>query len=391
MNGLYAFALIFVIYAIGDMVATKTKAVISMMLVASFIFAIGFWNGLPSTIFADSALQSVANVGVGLLLVHMGTTINLRDLLKEWKTVVLVIVSTVAICLSVFFIGKLFIDEHMALIGAPILGGGIVAFLIMSDVMENIGDSIVLFGSLVLIFQSVAGLPLASLLCKKEGYRLREKIRSGDLYLTEDLTDEDDSATPRHKLFPIIPEKYHSDNYTIAKLALVASLASWLSDLTGGKVNMLIICLVLGVIFSEIGFLEESALIKANGFTLIIGATLVNAFSSLANTTPIMLISMIKPLLIVIVVGLAFCAIFSILMGKIFKLSWYMSFAMGVTALVGFPGTFIVSNEVSKAVGETPEEQEIILQQILPKMIISGMVSVSIVSVIFAGIMVGWV
>ena len=47
MNGLYALTIILLIYAIGDLVATKTKAIISMLFVAAVIFAVCFWNGLP--------------------------------------------------------------------------------------------------------------------------------------------------------------------------------------------------------------------------------------------------------------------------------------------------------------------------------------------------------
>ncbi len=111
MNGLYALTIVFVVYALGDMIATKTKTIISMLFVASVVFAIGFWNGLPATIFTDSALQGFASVSVGLLLVHMGTTIKLKNILKEWKTVVIVLCSTVAICLGVYFIGSLFIER----------------------------------------------------------------------------------------------------------------------------------------------------------------------------------------------------------------------------------------------------------------------------------------
>lgn len=64
---------------------------------------------------------------------------------------------------------------------------------------------------------------------------------------------------------------------------------------------------------------------------------------------------------------------------------------MASTALFGFPGTFIVSNEVANASADNEEEKEIILQNIMPKMIISGMVSVSIVSVVVAGLMAGMV
>lgn len=104
-----------------------------------------------------------------------------------------------------------------------------------------------------------------------------------------------------------------------------------------------------------------------------------------------MILSMIKPLIIVIVIGVISFAIVAILVGKIFRQSWYICIAMASTALFGFPGTFIVSNEVANASADNEEEKEIILQNIMPKMIISGMVSVSIVSVVVAGLMAGMV
>ena len=389
MNGLYALTIIMIVYAVGDIIATKTKAIISMLFVASVVFAVGFWNGLPATIFDDASLKLFASVTVGLLLVHMGTTIKMQDLLKEWKTVVIVLCSTVAICLGVYFIGGLIIDQSMALIGAPILGGGVVAFLVMSEALKNAGENTIVFGSLILVIQGVVGFPIASILCKKEALRLKGQIASGSLTLNKPLETAENK--PAWRIFPQMPADYNGDNFVIAKLAVVACLAQWLSNLTDGSVNTLVICLILGVIAREIGFLEEGSLTKANGFTFVIGAVLVNVFASLANTTPSMVLSMIKPLLIVVVVGLTCCALISILVGKIFKRSWYMAFALGVTALFGFPGTFIVPNEVAKAVGETVEEKEILLQNIMPKMIIAGMVSVSIVSVVFAGLMASWV
>ena len=389
MNGLYALTIVFVVYVLGDMIATKTKAIISMLFVASVVFAIGFWNGLPATIFTDSALQGFASVSVGLLLVHMGTTIKLKNILKEWKTVVIVLCSTVAICLGVYFIGSLFIEKDMALIGAPILGGGVVAFLVMRNALASAGDQIVLFGSLVLVVQGVVGFPIASIMCKKEALRLKGKIADGSLVLRDPLEEEGEKK-PAWRIFPKTTDAYNGDNYLIAKLALVTCLAQWLSGLTSGKVNMLVICLILGVLFREVGFLDEASLTKANGFTFVIGAVLVNVFASLASTTPAILLSMIKPLLIAVVIGLVCCAVVAILVGRIFKQSWYMSFALGVTALFGFPGTLIVPTEVAKAVAENDEEKDLILQNILPQMIIAGMVSVSIVSVIFAGIMAEW-
>lgn len=171
----------------------------------------------------------------------------------------------------------------------------------------------------------------------------------------------------------------------------MALLSAKLSALSGGRVNTLVICLIMGILFKEIGFLDEGSLTKANGFTFVIGAVLTNVFASLANTTPGILVQMLAPLAVVVVVGLACCALVAILVGKAFGLSWYMSFAMGVTALFGFPGTYIVPTEVVKSVAGNEEEKAILTENLVPTMIISGFVSVSIVSVLVAGIMAGWV
>lgn len=83
MTPLFALTIIFVVYALGDIIATKTHAIVSMLLVVSVVFAVGFWNHwIPETIFTDSNLKAFGDVTVGLLLVHMGTTIKIRDFIE---------------------------------------------------------------------------------------------------------------------------------------------------------------------------------------------------------------------------------------------------------------------------------------------------------------------
>ena len=61
MNAILAAAVIFVVFAAGDMISAKTKAIVSMLLVASVVFLAGFWTGIfPTTMFADSTLLSMA-------------------------------------------------------------------------------------------------------------------------------------------------------------------------------------------------------------------------------------------------------------------------------------------------------------------------------------------
>lgn len=72
MTAIISAAVIFVVFAVGDMISAKTKAIVSMLLVASVVFLAGFWTGVfPTTLFADSTLLSMAGLLVTMLLVHL--------------------------------------------------------------------------------------------------------------------------------------------------------------------------------------------------------------------------------------------------------------------------------------------------------------------------------
>ena len=107
MNALVALGLIFLIYSIGDFIADKTKAFVSMLLACAVIFTAGFWLGLPKTIFADSGLIAFAKITLCMFLIHIGTAIKINDFVKEWKTVFVTFFATLSVAGGVFFIGKL--------------------------------------------------------------------------------------------------------------------------------------------------------------------------------------------------------------------------------------------------------------------------------------------
>jgi hypothetical protein len=391
MNAILASAIIFVVFAIGDAISTRTKAIVSSLLVASVLFLAGFWTGLlPSTLFADSTILSMAGLLVTVLLVHLGTIIKLRDFGAQWRTVIVAAVSCLAISAGVYFIGSLIVERGFALTGAPILSGGVVATLLMTEMAGNAGRSdLAVFATLVMCAQGFVGYPVASLCLRGEGKRLQKKIAAGEI----DLTASQQNVAlerSRKKLIPALPDKYNGPNVILAKLVLVALLSCWVSGLFHDAVNKLVWCLVFGVLLKELGFLDEDSLGKAKASGLVMPVITLSIFTNLASATPDMVGSMILPLLIVIAVGVVCFTVVSILVGKIFHYSWQMSMAIGASCLFGFPGTLIVSNEVSEATGTTPEEKKYINEQIMPKMLIAGMVTVSITSVLIAGVMSKW-
>ncbi|NLU25182.1 MAG: hypothetical protein GXW99_10840 [Clostridiales bacterium] len=391
MTALIAAAVIFVVFAIGDAISTRTKAIVSMLLVASVVFLAGFWTGLfPTTLFTDSTLLSVAGIFVTMLLVHLGTIIKLRDFGAQWRTVIVAAVACVAISAGVYFIGSLVIEKGFALTGAPILSGGVVATLLMTDMATAANRSdLAVFATLVMCAQGFVGYPVASLCLKSEAKRLKRKIDSGEI----DPSAIEQTATAqetRKKLLPPIPQKYNTPNVILAKLILVALFSTWVAGLFNNAVNKLVWCLVFGVLAKELGLLEEDALGKANATGIVMPIITLSIFTNLATATPSMVTGMVVPLLAVVLIGTVCFAVSSILIGKAFHYSWQMSVAIGSSCLFGFPGTLIVSNEVVASTATNDAEKQYLNDQIMPKMLIAGMVTVSITSVLIAGVMSGW-
>lgn len=109
-------------------------------------------------------------------------------------------------------------------------------------------------------------------------------------------------------------------------------------------------------------------------------------YEGLNKATPEMLLEVLLPLAKIIIIGVAGLLIFAFIIGKILKESPYMSLCIALNALYGFPPNFILTNEVIKSLTNDNDESEYLTNKILPKMLIGGFTSVTIASVLIAGI-----
>ena len=381
---------ILLIFGVGDMIATKTKAIVSMLFVASVVFMAGFWTGLfPKTMFTDSTLLGVAGVLVCMLLVHMGTTIKLRDFADQWRTVIVAAVCCVAISLGIFFLGGLIIDRNYAVVGAPILSGGVVATITMQGAANNLElPDLAIFATLVMVCQGFVGYPVASLCLRAEAKRIRKLVENGEELKGVTAQIANSNAVAKKRLIPPIPDKYNGPNVIMAKVAFVGFLATIFATLISGvigfNISNLIIGLIFGLLCKELGFLEEGPMTKAgaDGFMLVV--VTLSIFGDLANSTPEGVLEMLWPLFVVVVTGSVTFLVLGSLVGKLVGMSWQMACAIGSTCLFGFPGTYIVTNEVVNAIATDEKEKQLMLDHMMPKMLIAGMVTVSICSVLIA-------
>lgn len=383
MNPVLAMFYVFLVYSVGDFIADKTRAFISMFLVSATVFTISFWNGVPRSLFVDSGLLPFAKITICMAMIHIGSSIDFNDFLKEWRTVILAFAATLAICMGVFFIGRLLIDPYYALMSAPIMAGATISYLIMEPLAEAVRrPELKIFGVLILVTQSFIGIPMASFFCKKEGDRYMEAFREGRISAEKNKGSKLDL-----RLFHL-PEKLSTPNVIICKLAFISYLCSVLAKITG--INWMILGLIAGVIFHAVGLVEENCLVKANGFTFVMASIFTLIFAGLTQTTPEMLLSMLQPLSIILVLGALLCVVSSVIIGRLLHFGWRLSIGLAAAAFFGFPGTYLIAKEVSNACGRNGDEVKVMWDYMMPKLIISGIVSVSVVSGLLGSIMVHW-
>jgi hypothetical protein len=90
-----------------------------------------------------------------------------------------------------------------------------------------------------------------------------------------------------------------------------------------------------------------------------------------------------------IVVGIIGMAIVVIIAAKILKLSFPMAMATALTALYGFPANAIITETTCNNLTDDADERAYLMGQMFAPMIVGGFTTVTITSVIIAGIFVG--
>lgn len=380
MDSLTALIIVLAVYSIGDIVSYYTRSIVSMLFVSSVIFIGLFWLGVPTTLFADSQLQQLGGLFIGILITHMGTLLSVDDFVKQWKTVVVSALALLGIGLLLYLVGPIIIDRTYAIAAAPPISGGVVAAIIMGQRAAEMGmNEIRIFATIIVAIQGFVGYPICSAILNKE---------AKDILARKDDNEKDKVVETKKPLIPPLRKDLQTPYILILKLAVFSYLSGKLSALTGGIVHTFVICLFMGVLGRWLGILEESTLTKANSFGISMAAIMAVIFAPLADATPEILANLVFPLVVSLALGTLGIFIFSSIAAKLVKMSKPMAIAIGTTALFGFPGTFILSNEVANANGKTEEERKKILDEILPKMLVAGFATVTIGSVILAGVMV---
>lgn len=393
MSLLMAFSVVLIVLSLGDIVSAKTKAFVPSVFVAAFLFLFGFWTFFPPDIVALAGFQMpVVLLSMYLLITHMGTMLSVRELAAQWRTIAIALIGIVGIVALTMTVGAAVFGFETALVATPPLTGGIVAAIVMSDAATAAGkDSLAILAIITYVMQGFVGYPLTAIMLKKEGTRLITGFRSGEIkHVKEDTAAVEIKA--KKKLIPALPKDYQTTYVVLARLGLAAwaavSFAGFIKPFV--DISPFVMCLFFGVIAQEIGFVEQKPLNLSGSFGFLITVLMAYVFAGLSRATPAMLMEIVVPLGGIILLGVTGMAILSRFLGKKLGYTKEMSFAVALTALYGFPPNYILTEEASKALAQNQEERDFLMDEMLPKMLVGGFTTVTIVSVIIAGIFVNY-
>lgn len=382
----------------GEIVSMKTKAFVPSVFVTAVLFLIGYWTFFPQDIVSTAAFgQPFAGLAMYFLITHMGSLMNIKELLSQWKTVIISIAGVFGILVALLTVGRAVLGYDTVVVGAPPLTGGIVAAVLMQEAAREKGlEMLSVLAILVYVAQGFVGYPITAILLKKEGKDLLKKYTgTGDKKISGKNSEE---KYTEKRLLPQMPKQYNTTYMMLLKLAFTAFLAAKCAEIfnnllksmkAGFSIHALVFCLIFGVIFAEIGFLDRKVLNKSESFGLTILALMAFIFDGLKNATPQMLLQVAGPLFGVIFIGVIGLVIFSVISGKLLKESIPMSISIAMNALYGFPPNFVLTEEAIRSLTDDEDEKEYLTQIMMPKMLVGGFTSVTIASVIIGGVFAG--
>lgn len=383
-NQYVAICVVIAIMVFGDFVSKVTKGKLPSGVVIMLTFIAGFWSGiLPTDIATAAGLGgSVYTLSVALLVTHLGTLISRKQMIEQWRTVVISLLGLFFLCLVTIGVGSFIFGRANSIAAAPVLAGGAVAAAIMQEAANAVGNSeAALIALVAMTMQNFVGMPVEAIAVRKQIKDLHEKYVKGEL--TSSTSSSSEATTKK--------EKEQGTYVILLKLVLCVIIAYYIQVLTNGNVSLYVACLFVGFIANQLGFLPQDALTKANCYGFLMFFFLATLFCGFATFTP----DKIAPVFISVVgllalatLGLAIAAFIS---SKVFKKDETFSSAMGivVNAFLGFPLNVMIGNEALAEI-EDEKERDVLRGIIIPKLLIAGFLCVTIVSVVIAGFMKSW-
>lgn len=380
-----SFMIVLIVFALGDIVGKITKGKLSGMMVVMLLFLVGFLTKLiPADIIDQGGLTALSKLAIAMVLFNMGTTLNVKQLIEEWRTVLMAALCMLASCLVMLLVSPIIGFDTM-LVGMPVINGAAMATSLMASAAAEKGlATAAALCAVIYSVQKFVGAPIASAMGIRYGKKLLKAYRENPAQFKKQETGNGASA----KIFFADKHKeWYSANVMMALVAAGSWVAHILGDLT--PINYSIWALLLGVACAASGLVPTKPLQKSNSYGLMMVAVFGSIIPSLAKVSLSDLGTMAFQTIVLFIAALIGVA----LVGWILP-TWKLvgdkdlAVGIGVEQFLGFPSNVVICREVGDAVGETPEEKAFIEDTLNVPYVVGGITVITVLSTMLAGFVI---
>ena len=380
-----SFMIVLIVFALGDIVGKITKGKLSGMMVVMLLFLVGFLTKLfPADIIDQGGLTALSNLAIAMVLFNMGTTLNVKQLIEEWRTVLMAALCMLASCVVMLLVSPI-IGFDTVLVGMPVINGAAMATSLMASAAAEKGlATAAALCAVIYSVQKFVGAPIASAMGIRYGKKLLKAYRENPAQFKKQETGNGASAkvsfADKHK-------EWYSANVMMALVAAGSWVAHILGDLT--PINYSIWALLLGVACAASGLVPTKPLQKSNSYGLMMVAVFGSIIPSLAKVSLSDLGTMAFQTIVLFVAALIGVA----LVGWVLP-TWKLvgdkdlAVGIGVEQFLGFPSNVVICREVGDAVGETPEEKAFIEDTLNVPYVVGGITVITVLSTMLAGFVI---
>ena len=380
-----SFMIVLIVFALGDIVGKLTKGKLSGMMVVMLLFLVGFLTKLfPADIIDQVGLTALSKLAIAMVLFNMGTTLNVKQLIEEWRTVLMAALCMLASCVVMLLVSPI-IGFDTVLVGMPVINGAAMATSLMASAAAEKGlATAAALCAVIYSVQKFVGAPIASAMGIRYGKKLLKAYRENPAQFKKQETGNGASAkvsfADKHK-------EWYSANVMMALVAAGSWVAHILGDLT--PINYSIWALLLGVACAASGLVPTKPLQKSNSYGLMMVAVFGSIIPSLAKVSLSDLGTMAFQTIVLFVAALIGVA----LVGWVLP-TWKLvgdkdlAVGIGVEQFLGFPSNVVICREVGDAVGETPEEKAFIEDTLNVPYVVGGITVITVLSTMLAGFVI---
>lgn len=380
-----SFMIVLIVFALGDIVGKITKGKLSGMMVVMLLFLVGFLTKLfPADIIDQGGLTALSKLAIAMVLFNMGTTLNVKQLIEEWRTVLMAALCMLASCLVMLLVSPIIGFDTM-LVGMPVINGAAMATSLMASAAAEKGlETAAALCAVIYSVQKFVGAPIASAMGIRYGKKLLKAYRENPAQFKKQETGNGASAkasfADKHK-------EWYSANVMMALVAAGSWVAHILGDLT--PINYSIWALLLGVVCAASGLVPTKPLQKSNSYGLMMVAVFGSIIPSLAKVS----LSDLGTMAFQTIVLFAAALIGVALVGWVLP-TWKLvgdkdlAVGIGVEQFLGFPSNVVICREVGDAVGETPEEKAFIEDTLNVPYVVGGITVITVLSTMLAGFVI---